>query len=207
MTTEPGDDASRRTRGTRDTEFKGFRIDLIIAIGALFVSSMATAASVWQSRIVAQQLASQVWPYVAFQTSYDKKSITETISNEGLGPARVRWIRLLLDGKVQRTLVDTMRAIQPGTRQKLTGSFSDPSPGYVIRVGGATQLFRITNPVLIAAIVKNYQRMQIETCYCPIIDGSCWITRAGGSIASSDPQTVARCPDYAADMLSSGIPP
>jgi hypothetical protein len=192
----------------RSVEVKGFRIDLIIALCALVVSSLATAAAVWQSHVVAQQLSSQVWPYVAFQTTYDKTAVTETISNEGLGPARVRWIRLLLDGKVQHTLVETMHTLLPGTAEKLTGSFSDLSPGHVMRVGGSAQLFRITNPTAIAAIVKNYQRMQIEACYCPIIDGNCWITRSGGpGVVPSDPQTVASCPDYVADMLTSGVGP
>jgi len=199
---EPGDVPERTV------EVKGFRIDLIIALCALVVSSLATAAAVWQSHVVAQQLSSQIWPYVAFQTTYDKNAVTETISNEGLGPARVRWIRLLIDGKPERTLVGAMRTLIPGTTTKLTGSFSDLSPGHVMRVGGSTQLFRITNPSAIAAIVKNYGRLQLEACYCPIIDGNCWITRSGGpGSASSDPQTVASCPNYVADMLTSGVPP
>lgn len=202
MKREP-DDVPERT-----VEVKGFRIDLIIALCALVVSSLATAASVWQSRVVAQQLSSQIWPYVAFQTTYDKNAVTETISNEGLGPARVRWIRLLIDGKVQHTLVEAMRTLVPGKPVKLTGRFSDLSPGDVLRVGAGTQLFRITNPSAIAAIVKNYERVEIEACYCPIIDGNCWITRNGGSgTVPSDPQTVASCPDYVADMLTSGVPP
>jgi hypothetical protein len=62
----------------RTVEVKGFRIDLIIALCALVVSSLATAAAVWQSHVVAQQLSSQVWPYVAFQTTYEKNAVTET---------------------------------------------------------------------------------------------------------------------------------
>ena len=202
MKPEPGDVPER------SVEVKGFRIDLIIALCALVVSSLATAASVWQSRVVAQQLSSQIWPYVAFQTTYDKNAVTETISNEGLGPARVRWIRLLLDGKVQHTLVQAMQTLQPGKAAVLHGSFSDVAPGNVIRVGGSEQLFKITNADAITALVKNYDRFVIEACYCPIIDGNCWIVRSGGAhSAPTDPQTVASCPNDVADMLSSGVPP
>jgi hypothetical protein len=187
---------------------KLFRIDLIIAVCALLVSSMATAASVWQSRVVAQQLASQIWPYVAFQTGYHKNAVTLTISNEGLGPARVRWIRVLIDGKPQRTLVQAMQTLSSGKKVDIAGSFSDVSPGHVIRVGGAIELFRITSPAAVALIVKNYQRLRIEACYCPIIDGNCWITvGAAAGKASSDPQTVAACPDYSDQMFSSGFEP
>ncbi|HZX67801.1 MAG TPA: hypothetical protein VFE70_02900 [Candidatus Elarobacter sp.] len=180
MTEEPRDPAAVK----RIVELKGFRIDLVIAVCALLVSSMATVASVWQSRVVAQQLASQVWPYVAFQTTYDSNDVTLSISNEGLGPARVRW------------------------RPEIRGIFSDLSPGHVIRVGGSATLFRITNKPAIALVVKNYHRMLIEACYCPIIDGNCWITRSGGQQSTpSDPQTVAVCPDYAAQMLTLGTGP
>ena len=202
MKREP-DDAPERS-----VEVRGFRIDLTIAICALFVSSLATAASVWQSRVVAEQLSSQIWPYVAFQTSYAPNALTETISNEGLGPARVRWIRLLIDGKTQHTLIDAMHTLSPKKRLDLSGIFSDVTPGHVIRVGGVVQLFRITNRATIATVVRNYPRFQLEACYCPIIDGNCWITRSGGpGGGSSDPETVAQCPDRIAEMLSSGMSP
>ena len=202
MTEDPRDPSAVK----RIVELKGFRIDLVIAVCALLVSSMATVASVWQSRVVAQQLASQVWPYVAFQTTYDSKGVTLSISNEGLGPARVRWIRLLIDGKPQHTLIGAMKFLQPHKEPEIRGSFSDLSPGHVIRVGGSSTLFRITNKPAIALIVKNYRRMLIESCYCPIIEGNCWIARSGGQTSTpSDPQTVAVCPDYVAQMLTSGI--
>lgn len=187
---------------------KLFRIDLVIALCALLVSSLATAASVWQSRVVAQQLASQIWPYVAFQTSYHKDSVTLTISNEGLGPARVRWIRVLIDGKPQHTFRQAMRTLGLSDKVKMDATFSDLSPGHVIRVGGSTDLFRINTPAVVALILKNYKRTRVEGCYCPIIDGNCWITVSGGpGQGSSDPQTVAACPDYTDQMFTSGFQP
>jgi hypothetical protein len=60
--------------GARARESRVFRLDLVIAICALIVSALATTASWWQSRIVAQQLSSQVWPYLSVQTSYDGQS-------------------------------------------------------------------------------------------------------------------------------------
>jgi hypothetical protein len=204
MTDEPRESPSTK----RIVELKGFRIDLVIAVCALLVSSMATAASVWQSRVVAQQLASQVWPYVAFQTSFDGSVMQLSISNEGLGPARVRWIRLLIDGKPQHTLLAAIKYLQPGKEPEVRGSFSDVTPGHVIRVGGSTTLARITTKPIAALIVKNYHRMLLETCYCPIIEGNCWIARSGGQDTTpSDPQTVDKCPDYVAQMITSGMGP
>jgi hypothetical protein len=91
---------------------------------------------------------------------------------------------------------------------QVEGSFSDLSPGHVIRVGGSSTLARITSKPIAALIAKNYHRMLIEACYCPIIDGNCWVARSGGKdVTPADPETVAKCPDYESQMLSSGMGP
>ncbi|HYW52901.1 MAG TPA: hypothetical protein VE826_02970 [Dongiaceae bacterium] len=192
----------------RTRESKTFRLDLVIAICALFVSSLATAASWWQSRVVATQLSSQVWPYLSVQTSYDGSSVALTISNEGLGPARVRSVVLSLDGKPRQTLTDVLDVIAPAKRRNLRGQFTDIAPGSVIRVGGTVSLFRIGDRTATAALVRNYKRMDLAVCYCPIIPGDCWMVRRGGSDTdAADPQTVADCPDQRRFMYRSGVAP
>jgi len=198
----PGDGITRRV------ELKGFRIDLVIAVCALFVSSLATAASVWQSRVVAQQLASQVWPYLALETSYDGKSVALTLSNEGLGPARVRSAVLTIDGVRHRSLTEALRVLVPGKALAPHGTFTDLHPGGVIRVGGTVTLFRIVDPPVIAALIKNYSRLGMRVCYCPIIPGNCWIVgREGGRRENGDPEVVAECPDVGDMMFESGLGP
>jgi hypothetical protein len=189
-------------------ESKTFRLDLVIAICALFVSSLATAASWWQSRIVATQLSSQVWPYLSVQTTYDGSSVALTVSNEGLGPARVRSIVLSLDGKPHQTLTGVLDAIAPAKRRNLRGQFSDVAPGSVIRVGGTVTLFRIGDRTVTGALLRNYKRLDLAVCYCPIIPGDCWLVRRGGSdMGAADPQTVAECPDQRRFMYRSGVAP
>jgi hypothetical protein len=193
---------------TRVRESKVFRLDLVIAICALFVSSLATAASWWQSRVVAQQLSSQVWPYLSVQNSYDRTAVSLTISNEGLGPARVRSIVLSLDGKPRRTLTDVLDAIAPAKRRTLHGTFTDLAPGSVIRVGGTVTLFKIGDRSTMLALVRNYRRLQLAVCYCPIIPGDCWIVhKSGGDAGSGDPAAVAECPDERRFMYESGMAP
>lgn len=192
----------------RVRESKTFRLDLVIAICALFVSSLATAATWWQSRVVAQQLSSQVWPYLSVQTSYDSSSVSLTIANEGLGPARVRSIVLFLDGTPRKKLTDVLDVIAPAKGRTLRGHFTDVARGSVIRVGGTVTLFRIGDRAIMTALLRNYKRMDLAVCYCPIIPGDCWIVRKRGDEAGdSDPQTVAACPDERRFMFESGAAP
>ena len=81
-------------------EGRVFRIDILIAVCALLMSTLATAASWWQSRVVATQLSSQVWPYVAIATTTGPNGLELTVSNDGLGPAVIRSLQLAVDGKV-----------------------------------------------------------------------------------------------------------
>ena len=193
---------------SRVREPKTFRLDLVIAICALFVSSLATAASWWQSRVVAQQLSSQVWPYLSVQTSYDSSSVALTIANEGLGPARVRSIVLSLDGTPRQTLTDVLDVIAPAKRRNLRGQFTDVAPGSVIRVGGTVTLFRIGDRAVMTALLRNYKRLDLAVCYCPIIPGECWIVqKRGGDVGDGDPATVAECPDKRGFMYRSGVSP
>ena len=193
----------------RKRESKTFRLDLVIAICALFVSSLATAASWWQSHVVAQQLSSQVWPYLSVQTSYDSSSVALTIANEGLGPARVRSVVLSLDGTPRQKLTDVLDVIAPAKHRNLRGQFTDVARGSVIRVGGTITLFRIGDRATIAALLRNYKRMDLAVCYCPIIAGDCWFIRKSGADGadSDDPQAVAECPDERRFMYRSGIGP
>lgn len=193
---------------TRRVELKGFRIDLVIAVCALFVSSLATAASVWQSRVVAQQLASQVWPYVSIQSTYDEHSVALAVSNEGLGPARLRSVVFTVDGVPRRYLTEVLRQVLPGTHMTMHGTFSDIASGSVLRVGGSVTLFRITDPPVIRALVGNYARFGVQVCYCPIIPGDCWLVRhTGAQRDNADPQVVTECPGVGDKMFESGVGP
>jgi hypothetical protein len=196
-----------RTNQQSERESRVFRLDLVIAICALFVSSLATAASWWQSRIVAQQLASQVWPYVSVQTTYDGSSVALTVSNEGLGPARVRSIVLSLDGVPRRTLTDVLDVIAPAKHRNLRGQFTDVEAGSVIRVGGTVTLFRIGDRTVVSALLRNYKRLDLAVCYCPIIPGGCWRVNRQGGGTGADPEDVSECPDQRRFMYQSGMSP
>jgi hypothetical protein len=193
---------------SRVRESRTFRLDLVIAICALFVSSLATAASWWQSRIVAQQLSSQVWPYLSIETTVSGPEIAVAFSNDGLGPARVRSVVLSLDGVPRKKLTDVLRVIVPAKKRDLRGSFTDVESGSVIRVGGKVTLFRIADHAVAAGLIRNYRRFDIELCYCPIIPGDCWVVHKTASTdADLDPKTVAQCPDRRQFMYESGFAP
>jgi hypothetical protein len=176
---------------------KAVRPDLLIALCALLVSTLATSASWWQTHVVAQQLQAQVWPYLTVTGTLSSDEITYAIANDGLGPAVIRSVVLSVDGKPQRTLVDALHALIGRLGKRAHGlSLATPGAGSVIRVGGSVTMFRLTSPVLAPLLARQTGRVALRVCYCSII-GTCWLKES----QQSDPRPIARCPDASAEQL------
>jgi hypothetical protein len=187
-----------------ESEGRVFRVDILIAICALLMSTLATAASWWQSRVVATQLSSQVWPYVAFSTTAGPDGLELDVTNEGLGPAVVRSVRLNVDGKPYPTFLGAERALL-GPRAPLPhGSFATIGEGSVIRIGGNVRLVKIDNPSLVRGVLAQAKRIDLQVCYCSIL-GDCWMRTMLGA---PDPVRVNACPvDGPAHYSGAGLPP
>ncbi len=184
---------------------RGIRVDLVIAICALLISSLATAASWWQSRVVAEQLSAQVWPYVSFAESYGDDTVSISISNDGLGPAVLRTAAVLVDGKPQASFVDAMHAlIGPHLVQRakragdkaLRAGYTTGGPGTVLRAGATATVFSLHSRTFAPQVGRASTRLQLRACYCSI-EGACWSKDS----RTDDPRPVRVCPAEPANML------
>jgi len=185
-------------------EARVFRVDILIAVCALLMSTLATGASWWQSRVVATQLSSQVWPYVAISTTTGPNGLELNMTNDGLGPAVIRSLQLSVDGKPYSTFVAAERALLGPNAPPPRGSFASLGEGSVIRIGGSVTLLKIQNAPLVRAILPQANRIDLRVCYCSIL-GDCWTRTIRGA---SEPQRVGVCPvDGAAHYAGAGLPP
>jgi hypothetical protein len=184
---------------------RGIRTDLVIAVCALLVSALATAASWWQSHVVAEQLSSQVWPYLTFSTTYDPQYVSFEVDNDGLGPAIIRSAVLTIDGKPYADPVAAFRRVFTRPKHGHFGArLSGISPGSVIRAGGATRLFRLDGDWAVRqfAAATKAGRFDFRVCYCSLL-GNCWLVSAKQQ--TEDPQAVRVCPPGGADQYHVGV--
>jgi len=189
---------------------RAVRADLLIAVCALVISAVATAASLWQSHVVAQQLGAQVWPYVSFSSSYGDDRLTLAIENDGLGPAIMRSVVASVDGKPRLSLVDAVHAlIGPNLVQRARGhekaiavTMESAGQGSVLRAGQSVTVFTLTSRTFAPRLGAQLGRLSLSTCYCSIV-GDCWF--AAGSQA--DPRRVPRCPNEPHNLLHSASNP
>ena len=190
----------------------GVRIDLIIAICALLISSVAAAASWWQARIVLtqtevlqSQLGAQVWPYVSFAEGLDNATARITLTNDGLGPAVLRNASVTVDGIERHSYVEVMHAIlgpnvvgRVRHGQKIGLSLNDLGPGSVLRAGQTLTVFELTSKRFASQFAGGEPRLKFHACYCAIIPGKCWLY---DSNSSRDPRPVNVCSEVAGDLL------
>jgi hypothetical protein len=184
---------------------RGVRLDLVIAVCALLVSSLATAASWWQTRVIQQQLSAQVWPYLEVDETIESDTVRVTLANNGLGPAIVRSIVVSVDGKAQTGTLDYLHAIlgphilkRVPKGQHIALGIDAMSAGSVIRAGDSLPFFSLTSRHFAPLVLRAYSRSEFHTCYCAIVPGTCW---QQDSNSAGDPEPVSSCPEIAGDFM------
>jgi hypothetical protein len=182
---------------------KRFRLDFVIAFGALLISTVAAVAAVYQTHVIAQQFSATVWPYVSFDETTSPWSFELDLRNDGLGPAIVRSVSITLDGKRQaslETLLFTLSkeepqlqtaaraALRAGTRVQMTTS--TPTVGLVVPANTQHVTFRVQGAALLPYLRPAFKRVGISLCYCSLT-GTCWTQSF--QTRDSEPHPVASC--------------
>jgi hypothetical protein len=189
------------------------RLDLVIAVCALLISSLATLASFWQTVVVQKQLSAQVWPYLSVNSSLSSDQVSVSIENYGLGPALVRDLVITRDGVVQPNLYaflgPSLRTLAHKAKrgETLGLDMTDLREGSAIRPGDHVTLFTAKETGIGAVITPLALRSQLEVCYCSILD-QCWIADYN---QSGPPKEVSGCtrhdPHFLGGAFGATLPP
>lgn len=184
---------------------RAFRLDFFIAIGALVISALTAAALVYQTRVIADQYAATIWPYLSVSTTYSSNGEKIEISNDGVGPAIIQSAQLSVDGKNVQSWNDYFRALlsEPEVRTLLahlvkvrhfpTISSSSVGISTTIRPGDSHTLLAISYPESLSMQALLQHKLALDFCYCSL-NGSCWTLHATPAVQSRDtPQSVSHC--------------
>jgi len=183
---EPEEREQRATRAW-------LRIDLLIAICALLISALTAAASLYQTRVIANQLSSSVWPYLGISVSRDIETghLSLSIENDGLGPAIVRTVVLTYDGKPVHDLDSFFKlSLRTIKHAHFAMTTSGLSPGQVIRPGQSDNFIDVTSPVVAPLIAKAFGHARLTVCYCSLLE-ECWSINSDS--LTEYPVKMARC--------------
>lgn len=174
----------------------------VLSVAGVFVAVVALYAALTESAAVRQQTAAAVWPFVQFSTadsdSGGSAEFAISFTNVGVGPAKMRAMRLLIDGKPAR---DWSSAIAGVGGQVTEGASRDFIRGRVLSPGESVVAFRTTDSDLarrLQATVVNPDS-SIAFCYCSIFD-ECWLADSQRDL--QHPEAVEECPDFGASAFS-----
>ena len=90
---------------------RGFRLDFFIAVAAVLISAVTAAALIYQTRVIGDQFAATIWPYLSVGDTYDVNGETIEVSNDGVGPALVRSAQLSVDGRAVPAWNDYLKVL------------------------------------------------------------------------------------------------
>ncbi len=201
---------------------KAFRLDFFIAVAAVAISAVTAAALIYQTRVIGDEFAATIWPYLSVGTTYNASGETIEVTNDGVGPALVRSAQLSVDGRKVRAWNDYLDAMQrdPELRKLFlraqaavqagsasgTITMSSIGPSSTLRPGESRTLLKISLPFSVPLPAMLKHAVALAFCYCSL-NGSCWTLHDIPGQISPDPASVSHCADRAAIQSNTIAPP
>jgi hypothetical protein len=178
-------------------------LDLTIAVSAITISVISLFVAIGHGRTEEKLVAASSWPFLTFETEKDGLdaggwTIYLRMKNGGVGPARVKWLRMMLDGTPIRDRADLMRRCcgipaTPIDEQISLGLVSQNPPAGVLpareKVDVLAWRARPGNEAAMSKLDDVRHRLRTEACYCSVLD-ECWISDL---TATAEPRSVSKC--------------
>jgi hypothetical protein len=168
----------------------------VLSVAGVFIAIVALYAALNESAAVRQQTAATVWPFVQLLIEdYDTEAnagFTMSLSNVGVGPARMRALRLIIDGEPIRDWEHAVTVLDGKITAQVSRNFVNDR---VISPDETVDIISTTDPDLarrFQAAVAN-PKSSVTYCYCSIFD-ECWLADSQKDI--QNPEPVGECPDF-----------
>ncbi len=173
----------------------------VLSVAGVFIAVVALYAALTESEAVRQQTAAAVWPFVQLTISDsdtgDAASFSISLTNVGVGPARMRTVRLEVGGEPMRNWEHVITRLGGTLSPAVSRTYSSNrvlSPGERVQMVGTTDTDLARR--LMATVADP--GTSISYCYCSIFD-DCWLTDSTKDLQTPEP--VEQCPDYGAEAF------
>lgn len=168
----------------------------ILSVAGVFIAVVALYAALSESSAVRQQTAAAVWPFVqlsiADSDTGDAADFTLSFTNAGVGPAKMRTMQLVVDGKPVRDWADAVTRLGGKLTDNLSRNFIT---NRVLSPDEKVDSVHTNDPELarrFQAVMANPENY-ITYCYCSIFD-ECWVADSRKDL--QNPEVAEQCPDF-----------
>ncbi len=143
----------------------------MIALCALFLS-------IYQGSQTRQHNQLSVKPSLVSTFYYNDKSVGYTLDSRGLGPAIIKWVEVLVNGKAKGNWLDVESALDLPESSGSNGMHFNPYAGVSLMPGDKVTLYAVGSDKNIKYLRDSYQKVRIKVCYCSIYaeqdQRQCW---------------------------------
>ncbi len=168
----------------------------VLSLVGVFIAVVALYAALAESDAARKQTAAAVWPFVQL-TIHDHLSeghaeFRVSLTNAGVGPARMRSMRVLLLGEPLRDWHHAMDLVGETGTHRLGQSFVSRR---VLIPGETINMVETTDRALVEKFLGTLAQPgnSITYCYCSIFD-ACWVVDSDKDMQS--PEAVEQCPAF-----------
>jgi hypothetical protein len=175
------------------------RTEILITLPTLFISIALAYFSFVQADASRKMQRTETWPYVSYGTDNSspevKDEISFSLSNDGVGPARMQEMEFVYAGRPMRDPIEYIRnccaAEAASVARNLT--FTTNRVDGVLRPGEKRSFIRLAKTDQNAALWNKLNderwKVAVRTCYCSIFD-DCWVFDS----RKQQPSEVKVCP-------------
>jgi len=178
------------------------RLDLIIALSAIFISAVSLVVAVEHGRTERDLVAANSWPFVQqiISNEYgDRKDIAIGVSNDGVGPAKIKSVEVFYNGQPVRSSLDLLhRCCGYDPAKPFRSQFPDDIETSLVdetalRAGEENPILKVHRssaaPEIPMRFATSLLKLGFKTCYCSVLD-ECWTS----DMRTTHVTPVAECP-------------
>ncbi|HEX5238181.1 MAG TPA: hypothetical protein VFW39_06940 [Sphingomicrobium sp.] len=174
------------------------RTEVLVALPTLVISIALAYFSFVQADASRKMQESGTWPFISYGTGNSspngKDVISFSISNDGVGPARLKEMELVYEGKPVADLRQFILACCAVAANGIKDlSFATNAVDGVLRPGEERNFISFAkthdNAALWDRLDGERWKVVVHSCYCSIFD-DCWVLDS----RKEDPDQVKACP-------------
>jgi len=143
-----------------------------ISISATIIALASLVFTITESRRGREHDRRSSVPRLGVTFWYKEDSAGFSMGNMGLGPGRLEWLQVLVDGKSQPDWRNMLK--QLGFSPVPTYGFIVPAKGHWWSPEDKREIFIIKNQPNLIRMKQESGRIELKGCYCSIYE-QCWI--------------------------------
>ena len=168
----------------------------VLSLVGVFIAIVALYAALSESEATRKQTAAAVWPFVQLtisdHLSENRAEFGISLTNAGVGPARMRSMRILLTGKPLRDWHHAIELVGESGTHRLGQTYVSRR---VLIPGERINMVWTSDRVLVEKFLGALAQPgnSIIYCYCSIFD-ECWVVDSEKDLQTPNP--VEECPEF-----------